>query len=51
MVEPQVLQDDPHRRVVRIGDTVRRPMHPWSPTIHELLRHLESVGSPAAVRR
>ncbi|GLW35863.1 aminoglycoside phosphotransferase family protein [Actinoplanes regularis] len=50
MVEPQVLQDDPHRRVVRIGDTVRRPMHPWSPTIHELLRHLESVGFPYAPR-
>jgi hypothetical protein len=50
MVDHQVLQDDPHRRVVRIGDTVRRPVHPWSPTVHELLRHLESVGFPYAPR-
>lgn len=46
----QVLQDDPHRQVVRVGDTVRRPVHPWSPTIHELLQHLESVGFPYAPR-
>lgn len=44
------LQDDPHRRIVRVGDTVRRPMHPWSPTIHELLRHLEKVNFPYAPR-
>jgi hypothetical protein len=50
MTDHQVLQDDPHRQVVRIGDTVRRPLHPWSPTIHELLRHLESVGFPYAPR-
>jgi hypothetical protein len=42
----EVLQDNPHRRVVRVGETVRRPPHPWSPTIHALLRHLESVGFP-----
>jgi hypothetical protein len=50
VADEQVLQDDPHRRVVRVGDTVRRPLHPWSPTIHELLRHLESVGFPYAPR-
>ncbi|MEU4242824.1 aminoglycoside phosphotransferase family protein [Actinoplanes sp. NPDC026619] len=50
MDDPQVLQDSPHRRVVRIGDTVRRPLHPWSATIHELLQHLESVGFTAAAR-
>jgi aminoglycoside phosphotransferase (APT) family kinase protein len=44
MGEDEVLQDDPHRRVVRVGDTVHRPLHPWSSTIHELLRHLEAVG-------
>jgi hypothetical protein len=46
----ELLQDTPHRRVVRIGDTVRRPQHPWSPTIHSLLRHLESVGFPYSPR-
>lgn len=30
--------------VVRIGDTVRRPLGPHSPFVHELLRHLEARG-------
>ncbi len=44
MIADDVLQDRPHRRVVRIGDTVRRPTFPWSPAVHALLRHLEAVG-------
>jgi phosphotransferase family enzyme len=50
MTDPEVLQDDPHRVVVRVGDTVRRPLHAWSATIHELLRHLEAVGFPYSPR-
>ena len=30
--------------VVRIGDTVRRPLRPWSAAVHGLLRHLEARG-------
>jgi hypothetical protein len=30
--------------VVRIGDTVRRPAGPWTPTIHALLRHVRDNG-------
>jgi hypothetical protein len=30
--------------VVRIGETVRRPLGPHSPFVHRLLRHLESRG-------
>ncbi|CAA9268888.1 MAG: hypothetical protein AVDCRST_MAG77-3074 [uncultured Chloroflexi bacterium] len=30
--------------VVRVADTVRRPMGPWSPTVHALLRHLADRG-------
>jgi hypothetical protein len=30
--------------VVRIGNTVRRPVHPWTPAVHALLRHLEASG-------
>jgi hypothetical protein len=45
-----VLQDEPHRQVLRVGDTVRRPTHPWSATAHELLRHLEDVGFPYSPR-
>jgi phosphotransferase family enzyme len=36
--------------VVRVGDTVRRPVGPHSPFVHRLLRHLEGVGSDAAPR-
>ncbi|GLY80483.1 hypothetical protein Airi01_087500 [Actinoallomurus iriomotensis] len=45
MADEDVLQDAPHRRVVRLGDTVRRPTHPWTPAVHALLGHLEQVGS------
>jgi Ser/Thr protein kinase RdoA (MazF antagonist) len=37
-------------RVVRIGDTVRRPQRPSSPATHALLRHLADVGFSGAPR-
>lgn len=36
--------------VVRVGNTVRRTLGPWSPAVHELLRHLESRGFSGAPR-
>lgn len=36
--------------VVRVGDTVRRPVRPTSPAIHALLRHLAAVGFAGAPR-
>jgi len=36
--------------VVRIGDTVRRPVGPHSPLVHALLTHLESAGFGGAPR-
>jgi hypothetical protein len=36
--------------VVRVGDTVRRPLGPHSPLVHALLTHLESVGFGGAPR-
>ena len=30
--------------VVRVGETVRRPMGSWSPAVHALLDHFERVG-------
>lgn len=30
--------------VVRVGETVRRSAGPWTPAVHELLTHLQSVG-------
>lgn len=35
---------------VRVGNTVRRPTGPWSPAVHALLIHLESVGFEGAPR-
>jgi Ser/Thr protein kinase RdoA (MazF antagonist) len=36
--------------VRRSGDTVRRPSGPWTPAVHDLLRHLERVGFSGAPR-
>jgi Phosphotransferase enzyme family len=33
---------------VRVGDTVRRPAGPWTPTVHALLVHLRAHGFAAA---
>ncbi|WP_049580473.1 aminoglycoside phosphotransferase family protein [Streptomyces sp. SBT349] len=50
MADEHVLQDALHRRVVRVGDTVRRPVQPWTPAVHALLRHLEDAGFPYSPR-
>lgn len=34
-------------RVVRVGDTVRRPTGPWTPAVQGLLAHLAKSGFPA----
>jgi len=34
--------------IVRRGDRVLRPMGPWSPSVHEYLRHLAAAGFPGA---
>jgi len=36
--------------IVRRGDQVWRPVGPWSPAVHEYLRHLESAGFDGAPR-
>ncbi|TYC18952.1 aminoglycoside phosphotransferase family protein [Actinomadura syzygii] len=36
--------------MVRLGDTVRRPPHPWTPAVHALLRYLEQAGFPYSPR-
>jgi Phosphotransferase enzyme family len=35
---------------IRVGDTVHRPAQPWTPTVHALLRHLETAGFTGAPR-
>jgi aminoglycoside phosphotransferase len=36
--------------VVRVGDTVRRPIGPWTPAVHALLEHLHDRGFTGAPR-
>ncbi|MFJ7249759.1 phosphotransferase [Kitasatospora sp. NPDC098652] len=36
--------------VRRIGDTIRRPIGPWTPAVHALLAHLEAAGFTRAPR-
>ena len=36
--------------VRRIGDTIRRPVGEWTPAVHALLTHLESMGFTRAPR-
>jgi Phosphotransferase enzyme family len=46
-VEPELesdLQPGDHRRIVRVGDTVRRPAGWWTPAVQSLLQHLHDVG-------
>lgn len=43
--EPEiVLKGGNENFVVQVGDTVRRPVHPWTPAVHALLRRLTAVG-------
>ncbi|WP_030509668.1 phosphotransferase enzyme family protein [Microbispora rosea] len=44
------LIGDVSEGVVRVGATVRRPMRSTSPSVHALLRHLESAGFDRAPR-
>jgi Phosphotransferase enzyme family len=45
MIEEEVpLTGGTLNRVVRVDATVRRPVGPWTPTIHALLRHVRERG-------
>lgn len=36
--------------VVRVGDTVRRPVGPWTPAVHDVLNHLAASGFTGSPR-
>jgi hypothetical protein len=36
-----------HAQTVRVGNTVRKPAGPWTPTVHALLDHLVERGFPS----
>ena len=42
--DEQVLAEDGVTRVVRVGDTVRRPVRPFTATVQAFLRHLWNQG-------
>ena len=48
--EIPLLGGDVTEGIVRVGDTVRRPLNPNSPLVHALLGHLETTGFTGAPR-
>lgn len=46
----EILQRRGDRVLVRTGDVVRHPLHPWSDATRMLLRHLQAVGFPYSPR-
>ncbi len=46
LVEPEPLVGGRVGGAVRVGDTVRRPIGPWTPAVHDLLRHCRAAGVP-----
>lgn len=44
MPEEEQLSGGNTTIVVRAGDTVRRPVGPWTPAVHDVLNHLTEVG-------
>jgi hypothetical protein len=42
--EPEVLQAREDRVVLRVGETVRHPSEPWTPSVHALLDYLHAQG-------
>jgi Ser/Thr protein kinase RdoA (MazF antagonist) len=49
-VNEQLLTGGDINVVVRVGDTVRRPVGEHSPGVHAFLRHLETAGFDGAPR-
>jgi hypothetical protein len=49
-VEEALSGGNTHEGIVRINDTVRRPISPSTPGVHSLLSHLEKVGFDGAPR-
>ena len=48
MDEELLVGGNSHAEVVKVGETVRRPTGDWTPGVHALLEHLDSVGYPSA---
>jgi len=49
-MEEETLDNNEHRPIVRIGNTVHRPANYWTPAVHDVLNYLESVNFPYSPR-
>lgn len=49
--EDRLPQGRTHDDVLRVGETVRRPTGPWTPTVHAYLRHLEEAVALGTLSR
>jgi hypothetical protein len=49
-VEEALSGGNTHDAIVRVDDTVRRPIGPWTPGVHALLDHLKRAGFDGAPR-
>ncbi len=49
-MQEEILEGGNVNQVVRIGDTVRRTLGPWSEVVHQLLHHLEAQGFEGSPR-
>lgn len=49
-MEERLPGGNTHGRVVRVGNTVRRPAGPWTPGVHKVLSHLDARGFSGAPR-
>ncbi len=50
MPEEEQLSGGNTTTVVRVGETVRRPVGPWTPAVHDLLHYLSAVAFPGSPR-
>ncbi|MBW7477202.1 hypothetical protein K0T92_21020 [Paenibacillus oenotherae] len=50
MTQEEVLEGGNMNHIVRRANTVLRPIGYWSPSVHELLNHLEKQGFDGAPR-
>lgn len=50
MTQEEVLKGGNVNHIIRMANTVRRPIGYWSPNVHELLKHLEIQGFMGAPR-
>ena len=42
--DEQDLDNNKHRAIVRVGNTVHRPTNYWTPAVHDVLNYLESIN-------